>query len=330
MTVYYVDNVLGDNANLGTSAGSGNAWNDVAYALTQVAQGDHVYVKGGTTYTETNLLVTAGDRTDYIRIEGYTTTPGDRGRAVLDPTAAVDVVAQTSGAVGYHCYRWENITFNGGVRGYDDPIAINCVFYNCIFSNNSDIAINGGDGWIIANCDLYGNGGAGDYCIDIQNESTVYRNNWYNNVNGCLIESGSFVGNLSTQFSASGSGLVVLKTGIASSVLIAQNTFDGENATPTNGLTLSSNVHAYCIYDNIIYDLNKGISGAGTQHEDAYLISNNLFNSNATNDLDSLAALYQYDEQTTAPAFTNEAGDDYTLGSSSDAIDNASAPGTVT
>ena len=50
MTTYYVGKA-GDNANAGTSAGSGNEWLTIAYAFTQMAAGDTLWIGDGT-YTD--------------------------------------------------------------------------------------------------------------------------------------------------------------------------------------------------------------------------------------------------------------------------------------
>ena len=96
MTTYYVDNVDGDDANAGTSEGSGNAWASIGKAMQTVAAGDHVGIKvTGTDYTvedgstdSIGAIITAGTAASPIIFEAYTTTLGDRptgsGRATLD------------------------------------------------------------------------------------------------------------------------------------------------------------------------------------------------------------------------------------------------------
>lgn len=84
MTEYYVDGDVGDDANAGTSAGSGNAWETLTHAAGQVAAGDKVWVKASADYTELLTLEASGSILSPIVWEGYTTTPGDGGQATID------------------------------------------------------------------------------------------------------------------------------------------------------------------------------------------------------------------------------------------------------
>lgn len=74
----YVDSTLGNDGNAGTSPGSGNAWQTIAYAITNMGAGNTLHVKNAATYTITAALIpslgTAGTPTI---IQGYNSTPGD-------------------------------------------------------------------------------------------------------------------------------------------------------------------------------------------------------------------------------------------------------------
>ncbi len=78
MATYYVDGAVGDDGNLGTSEGAGNAWATLTKAMNTVAAGDKVWVKASATYTETMTMVTVGAQGTPIVFEGYTTATGDR------------------------------------------------------------------------------------------------------------------------------------------------------------------------------------------------------------------------------------------------------------
>ena len=78
---YYVDVATGSNSDNGSTEAL--AWADPGYASTQMGDGDLCYVKAGT-YTVTTTTVGAGGPVKFAqaskraRMEGYTTTPGDR------------------------------------------------------------------------------------------------------------------------------------------------------------------------------------------------------------------------------------------------------------
>ena len=106
-TEYYVDNLLGNDANVGTSPGTGNAWATIQHALNTVTTGS-----GGPVCPRINVLdntsahpyveaLVANTNAGYwwypICVEGYGATPGDyRGtnsRVWLRPTAIAQVAA---------------------------------------------------------------------------------------------------------------------------------------------------------------------------------------------------------------------------------------------
>ena len=82
MTTYYVESGHG-----GTNSGtSDNPWTTVDTAMNNVVAGDKVYVKASATYNEDVTVDTAGGFSTNIVFEGYTTTPGDNGKATISGT----------------------------------------------------------------------------------------------------------------------------------------------------------------------------------------------------------------------------------------------------
>jgi hypothetical protein len=78
MAVYYV-RTDGSNANSGTSDNSGGAWLTIAYAESQVAAGDSVYIRSGT-YDDQASVSTTGTAGNYINFVGHgDTKPITRG-----------------------------------------------------------------------------------------------------------------------------------------------------------------------------------------------------------------------------------------------------------
>lgn len=133
MTVYYVDGALGSDSNAGTSAGSGNAWATIAHALATIAAGDLVYVKASATYSISSALTSsASTYTNKTRIVGYTSTPGDCGRATISQTAA----AKGFDLGSLNGWSIENFVLDGtstgtqGVSLGNYSEAVNCVITN--------------------------------------------------------------------------------------------------------------------------------------------------------------------------------------------------------
>ncbi|MFZ9093051.1 MAG: right-handed parallel beta-helix repeat-containing protein, partial [Planctomycetaceae bacterium] len=171
MPTYYVDKAVGNNANLGTSEGSGNAWETMDYAANQVVPGDIVYVKASADYTENVDFVTSGSSTDPIRWVGYTTTTTDQGKATVD------------GGSTLSCFTF---TTNGAYQIFENFIIKNSVGSG-VFFNTPD-----NHRWI--NCDFINNASQGVHC---DSQQTFI---------GCTFSGNSANG----MFSTSGSGVRVI------------------------------------------------------------------------------------------------------------------------
>lgn len=98
-TTYYVDGASGSDGNAGTSTGA--AWKTLGKASTSTATGDLIYVKASATYNEMLILRATGTATSPVRWEGYSTTPGDNGRATID-----------GGNTRVSCVRQNNCNYN--------------------------------------------------------------------------------------------------------------------------------------------------------------------------------------------------------------------------
>jgi len=139
---YYVDAATGDDGDSGQTEQL--AWATIGKAFDTVAAGNKVYVKGGTSYTTQHgstgavgEIQTAGDHDDIIIIEGYTSTPGDGGNAVIDGQDSLGCVTNGVGA-GYLNYEFRNIqcTQSSGT-GWSLGDADGVVFKCCIADNNA-------------------------------------------------------------------------------------------------------------------------------------------------------------------------------------------------
>jgi hypothetical protein len=104
-------------------------------------------------------------------------------------------------------------------------------------------------------------------------------------------------------------------------------TLDGENLV-THGIDCGSDVNAN-IMDSIIYDCGTGVGNASTPWAYTTFQGYNLLNSNTT-DYEQTGPTIGFQDVTTAPAFTSESTDDYTLGGSSPAKNAGIQPGGIT
>ncbi len=118
MTTYYIDPALGSDSNAGTSAGAGNAWQTAAAAISlPVAAGDLINWKASatTTLTTTQSFTVAGTKGAPITWRGYTTTPGDGGRAAV--TSATTTVNLFSVAADFQIFDSFAFSHTGATRG---------------------------------------------------------------------------------------------------------------------------------------------------------------------------------------------------------------------
>jgi hypothetical protein len=84
LATYYVDAVAGNNTT--GDGSSGNPWQTIDRAVTTAVAGDLAYIKASATYAITAAITLAASGSAAaggITFEGYTTTPGDGGRATL-------------------------------------------------------------------------------------------------------------------------------------------------------------------------------------------------------------------------------------------------------
>lgn len=81
-TTYYVDGASGSDGNAGTSTGA--ALKTLGKASTSTAAGDTIYVKASATYNEILTFRSTGTASSPVIWEGYSTTPGDLGRATVE------------------------------------------------------------------------------------------------------------------------------------------------------------------------------------------------------------------------------------------------------
>jgi len=283
-------------------------------AMNAVAAGDTAYIRSDQTYSELLTIDTVGTTTSAIRFVGYTTTLDDDGQATI---AAADTrtncIADSLGAVGFY-YSFENFKFTDGT-GDCVNISGNAVHWrNCEFSGAATDGLNtSGNGMVCESCiffDCVGKGcDAGTSCMFFgctfeDCDSDAIEITWGFVVNCVFINTGT----VAIDFLGS-NGFPCAVYGC---------TIDGVGDTTNVGISFPTSFWGpYAAINNIIYDCATGIQGhANGNHR--FIGRNNLLNAN-TADYGSVHYRTVPGEVTTAPAFTDEASEDYTLGGSSPA-----------
>ncbi len=316
MATYYVDGVDGDDANDGLGEGSGSAWATIDKAMNTVSAGDTVFVKANTNYNELATIDTAGTTTAPILFVGYSSTANrtDRGQVTIDAEdTRGQCVADSLGSVAGF-YVFENFKF---INATGSGVALSlaqCVFRNCEFNDNGAHGLIATNGLLIESCVFSGNS-----------------SNGADGGTACSIVGCSFLNN--TQDG------IEITYGTVSDCVFYNNDADaisflGSNGFPcvVLGCTIDGNAKATAVgiqfpgsfwgpfiaINNIIYDCSTGMSG----HNNGggrFIGRNNLMNSNTT-DYGNAGYETLVGEVTSAPGFSDEAAQDYTLGGSSPAL----------
>jgi hypothetical protein len=319
MTTYYVDGAVGNDANAGTSEGSGNAWATIDKAMNTVAANDLVYVKASATYNELATIDTAFTGSTHCVFQGYTSTPGDNGKVTWTGTTSCLTTAITSRL----CYTFMNFTFqNSSATNVELGSGDEVLFYNCKFTGAGARGINAGDKIGFLHCEFSSNA---------SDSSSVGNNCCFV---GCTIATpgaqGLRAGSATVFYKCLGYGITGGDTylycgGLTSMNVVAGCTLDGEGFTNTIGGTIPGYGP---VVDNIVYDHGTGLS---ISNYDYNIRAYNLLNSNSTADYTGGGGYLEgVHDVTSAPAFINEAGDDYRPSSSSPAVDAQLKPGGIT
>jgi hypothetical protein len=220
--------------------------------------------------------------------------------------------ATTNAVVVNSIFSWVNCEFNNSING------MNCLNYNtfvrCEFLNNSTDGCSVGSS-IYAR--FYG-------CIFSGNGRSAVTGNGINNVMyRCLC------------FNHGSTADVVQGH---DDLFIMGCTFDGDGTSAR--IVDAGSESIACMVDCVLYDAAIGYYTTDTTAQGSLVpafIGYNLTNSlttgayrNASADLEDTYLHWALGDVTSAPAFTDEASDDYTLGDSSPAIDAGIQPGGIT
>lgn len=310
MATYYLDYTNGDDANAGTSEGVGNAWKTLSKALTTMVAGDHCYVKNSGTYQGNASNVNQGSFGLPIVLEGYSSTPGDGGKATADGESTRQ--DGLNFATGGPFWVIRNMRFTGftrdGIQGSGQDAM---KFENVQCDNNGRYGILSDDGCIASRCLVYGNTDG----LLLDNDGIITDCVGYGNAGQQLraFGGGAIIGCRASGASAS---TEMIKVGSLTVGTIVRNcTMDGEGQTGVVGLATAGSALRDCVQvtNCTFHDCDTGINfdaDASARSEVAFCHFNSC-NTDITNGSKGLGCI------TGAPLFTDEAGDDYTLQSGS-------------
>lgn len=317
---YFIDALLGNDLNSGTSPGATGAWATIDKAMNNVLAGDKVWVKGSADYNETATIDTVGSGNAPIVFEGYTSVTGDGGRATINgQNTRVACINDSLGNVdGFYVFK--NFRFTDGTTACFATSVGLMTFKNCKFDDaNSTAWVDVNGGYVFEDCEFANNNDSGLFassrllCLGCK-----FTNNTFEDLHGS-----NFFAAFCTFFSNGDAG--VSSRSSSEFGFVFNSTFDGDSkdtvtASEFTGVGSMQNSIVNCIF----YDNATGIRSVIGER----LISrNNLFGSNTAKYAGTAGTFTS--EISGAPAFNNEAGLDYRLQGTSSGIKNGFDGGIV-
>lgn len=310
---YYVDGAVGDDGNAGTAPGVGNAWATIDKAMNTVVAGEKVWIKASATYNE-NPAIDAGHvgtLVSPIVFEGYTTVPGDGGRAVITG----EIQDTTTGRLYFVFKNFDVSNEAGAGSGRCVMLEGTTVTWkNCVFHDNTALSlVSVGYFQFFESCEF--NDGVGDGCVcgtAVFVGCKFYRNSLN------AIDSESFLACVFCEFFSNGSVAIDGAPVNDIPLVVVNCTIVGNDGTTTGILKNTANQGGVVVVNNIVYDCVTGMTWGGHADYPGFGISrNNLVNSNTE---DYVGGAYTSEgEVTGAPQFADEGNNDYSLASGSPA-----------
>jgi hypothetical protein len=297
----------------------GGSFATINKGMSVVDAGDKCYVKATASYAEEIIVDTVGTSTSNVLFEGYSSTVGDDGKVTIEGTGLNSCMSSSLTGIYYifNNFIFQNATNRGVTFVTEDYVR----FYNCEFLNNGYTGVIVDTTGNFINCVFTGNAFGGAYCDGGKFLGCIFGNNTEPHIDG-----------------NSGISLLykcVFYEGKASTFTVGNNnittigcTFDGEN-TASQIYQSAVTTQTVVFVDNICYDYTTALATNASSYPYNQFLINNLMFSNGTDYSNTFWDCGRNDV-TTAPAFTDEANNDYTLGATSPAIDAGITPGGVT
>ena len=217
-TNYYVSHSGEDGTNGHNGTTETLAWRTLAYCEDQLAAGDKLWIKGDSAYTDADgangcvvYIDKVGTAAAWITYEGYTTTPGDGGKATINATGLANGIkcyaANTNGYRVFknlYIYGATSHGFSGGYISYiifmniesslngDQGISSRLYgqYVQCVANNNASHGFNPSSSVQFVRCKAKNN--AGQQYYNIGNTYTIIHSEFVNTISNKTI---AFVAN---------------------------------------------------------------------------------------------------------------------------------------
>lgn len=320
---YYVDHTAPDGGN-GSQA---TPWNRL-YQANVAAAGDTVYVKASAPYFEqdgTNDCVlrigSAGSAAAPIVWEGYTTTPGDGGRAEITDAGSVHYGILVAGA--HQVIR--NFYFHGNDFMARPILGSGIQYVRCDnikvvgFPSSNNYGIWGYNNWYVDNCDIDGFGTTGGGSGILLGSNSYASNCVIKNVGGFGISSNAqwaayncVVSNWGVYGAAGTAGIGISATTTVPLIVIGC-TLDGRGRSNVIGIKHSANTTPgfLMVQNSIVYDCPVCVQ-LGAQRLELCLFNGDIFSPSAGGTVfNNFTGLGRY--QQVAPQFVDAVNFDYRL-----------------
>lgn len=301
MSTYYVSNATGNDADSGLTEVL--AWATIGKAMNTVAAGDKVYVKGDGDYIEAVSTMTDGTAANPIIWEGYTATPGDDGRCTMNGNSTLTTAVVPTGAPNF--YVWKNFRFiNYTSHGFGNLTVDQATHKNCEYANNGGDGMRGDQNRMFEGCYSHGNASNGFNLGSFTSFICCISNS--NGVDGFSAEGGTFYKCIT--FSNGGNAFTTTQ---ATYHIFIDCVADGDAKDTNDGYNISTAFanSQVVVINCVAYDCTTGFRGVAGLDTERTISRNNLVNANTT----AYTAFATHTGGiTSAPAFVDEANQDYT------------------
>ena len=328
---YYVDATNGNDGNLGTAPGAGNAFQTIQKGFDTATAGDTVFIKDDTynIAAKLDLDTNEGDVVSgYITYEGYGTVTGDDTVVTITATAAIDHVVDITNNFNY--YYFKNLDFDGNNNtgtvveadnGADNGeyLFVNCKFQNSNTAHGCDVD----DRSTFINCYFYSNGnGNADAGIITGQLTQIFGCSFVDGYMGIDLAANSVVANCIFYNNSH----YAIDVGGAYNTVINNTVLAGANGV-NHGIYVNA-ARNRTILNNIIKDFDTaGMYGMYGVNADDQVTCYEDYTCFFNNDTDENITFGGDNSFNSDPDLTNEAGGDFSPSSTSP-VRGSGFPGT--
>jgi hypothetical protein len=299
MATYYVDGAAGTDTGSGTIT---DPWKTMTYAATHYATGDTVYVKASATYAGQISLPISNAKGNEVTWEGYSTTPGDGGRATLDVSSSGNVYGFSAASKNYYVIKNFHVTGAYYSGFYFTGVSVRVE--NCVAGTNRQKGFYmTGQYACLIDCTAYDNGQDGIYasngyiygCWSHDNSTNVSTGYYDLRTGGGQI--------LHSVFSGSGANAICYVNGVPA--VFMNNVVDGKGVAGY-GVYNGNAFGAFIFHNNIIMNCGTGFRINTTGYPSSWNVRGNVFDNVTTEQTTNMDYAIVSDNITGTVTFTSE------------------------